>query len=158
MIIVSAMSSSRRLAVNLFVALFLCGSAISVITQRDFWPFSNYPMFAALQPPEVRVLEVVGIRAGDSEEVPLAPSRRTSIVAGARYRMTLDRLLAYGSELELHDYLQDVARRYEGARADERPTFQAVRLYRTQWRAVPDESPPVRRIGRRLLLELNLSR
>jgi hypothetical protein len=144
--------------VNLFVAVFLSGSVVSVIAQRDFWPFSHYPMFAALQPPEVQVLEVVGIRAGDSVEVPLAPSRRTSIVAGARYRMTLVRLLEHGSELELQDYLKDAARRYERARSDQKPTLQAVRLYKTQWKAVANESPPVRRIGRQLLLELTLSR
>jgi hypothetical protein len=93
-------SSRRKLAVNLSIAAFAVGSAVSLITRRELWPFSPYPMFASLQTPELVVLDVVGLSASDSEEIPLAPSRRTSILTGSRYRTALDRLVEDGDNLQ----------------------------------------------------------
>ena len=151
-------SPHRKLVVNLCVAIFLTGSAVALITQRDFWPFSHYPMFAALQGPEMEMLEVVGIAAKDAEEIPLAPSRRHSIIAGARYRVTLSRLIGNGTESDTREYLASVAREYEHARSGDKTPLEAVRLYRSRWQAVPGDDPPARRIGRQLLAELNLAR
>ena len=152
------MSPHRKLAVNLLVALFVTGSAVALVIQRDFWPFSHYPMFAALQPPELDILEVVGIDSTGAEEIPLAPSRRSSLVAGARYRAMLDRLIENGTEPEIRAYLESAARWYARARSDDTGRLRAVRLYRSRWQAVPDDEPPARRIGRQLLAEVNLGR
>ena len=151
-------SKGRKLAVNLLVAFFLTGSAVSLIRQRDFWPFSPYPMFAALQPAEMEILEVVGIASTDSNEISLAPSRRTSIVAGTRHRVTLERLIENGTEPEIRRYLANTARRYEQSQSPDKGTLRAVRLYKSRWHAVPGEHPPAQRIGRQLLAELNLGR
>jgi hypothetical protein len=148
-------SPGRRLAFNLSVAVFLGGSALSLFTQRDFWPFSPYPMFAALQPPAAEALEVVGV-GDDDGEVSLAPSRRTSIVAGTRYRTMLERLLEEASESDVRTYLVSAARQYEHAHAG--TPLRAARLYRSRWQAVPDEWPPARRRGRQLLAEVILPR
>jgi hypothetical protein len=149
--------SRRKLAVNLSIAAFAVGSAVSLITQRELWPFSPYPMFASLQTPELVVLDVVGLSAGDSEEIPLAPSRRTSILTGSRYRTALDRLVEGGSEQEIRAYLAYAARRYEAARSSRQPPLGVVRLYKSRWQAVPQERPPARRVDRTLLAELTLS-
>jgi hypothetical protein len=150
-------SPHRKLTVNLLVAFFVTGSAVSLITQRDFWPFSHYPMFAALQPPELELLEVVGVDSTNSEEISLAPSRRTSIVGGPRYRATLDLLVQNGTEPEIRASLATAARRYEHTQPDS-VALRAVRLYKSRWRATPGETPPVRRIDRQLLAELHLDR
>jgi len=114
-------------------------------------------MFAALQPPELDILEVVGIDATNSREISLAPSRRTSIVGGARYGAMLDRLVQNGTEPEIRIYLAKAARRYENEQSD-RGALRAVRLYKSRWLATPADNPPARRIGRQLLAELNLDR
>ena len=151
-------SPRRRLAVNLCAAVFLLGSAVSLIAQRELWPFSPYPMFAALQGPELTRHDVVGLSAKDSKEIPLAPSRRTSLVAGTRYREMLDRLVANGSESEIRAYLANAAAGYERARPIADPPLRSVRLYRSRWQARPHESPPARRVDRRLLAEIELGR
>jgi len=152
------MSPRRKLTVNLCVAGFILGSALSLITQRELWPFSPYPMFAALQGPEQLILEVVGVSASDSEEIQLAPSRRTAIIAGTRYREALNRLVDGGSEIEIRAYLADAARRYEHARSVQHSPLRGVRLYRSRWQAMPHEWPPARRVDRVLLSEIDLRR
>ena len=153
----AAPSPRRKLTVNLCVAGFILGSALSLITQRELWPFSPYPMFAALQGPEQLMLEVVGVSASDSQEIPLTPSRRTAIIAGTRYREVLDRLVENGSEIEILAYLEDRARRYENRSARHSP-LRGVRLYRSRWQAMPQEWPPAQRVDRVLLSEIALSR
>lgn len=115
-------------------------------------------MFAALQGPELTVLDIVGISANDSQEIALAPRRSRSIVAGTRYREAMDRLVANGSESEIRAYLANAASRYEHARPVEDPPLRAVRLYRSRWQAVEQERPPARRVDRQLLTEVELSR
>ena len=151
-------SRRRRLAVNLCVAGFVLGSAVSLITQRELWPFSPYAMFAALQGPEQLMLDVVGVSAASSEEILLAPSPRTKIIAGTRYREMLNRLVEIGSEREIRTYLADVALLYEHARPADAPRLRAVRLYKSRWQAMPDEWPPARRVEQVLLTEIDLSR
>jgi hypothetical protein len=151
------MSPHRKRVVNLAMAFFVTGSAVALIAQRDFWPFSHYPMFAALQPPELEFLEVVGVDATNTDEISLAPSRRTSIVGGTRYRTTLDLLTQHGTEAEIRAYLTQAARRYEGTQSGS-GALRAVRLYKSHWRATPAENPPARRVDRQLLAELNLDR
>jgi hypothetical protein len=146
------------LVINLCIAVFVIGSAIALIAQRDLWPFSPYPMFAALQQPELDILDVVGITANGSEEIPLAPSRRTSLVAGTRFRTLLDRLTKSGSEPELRSYLASLAQRYAADDAEDRAPLKLVRLYRTRWHTAPEQQPPAQQIDRRLLAELDLSR
>jgi hypothetical protein len=151
-------SPRRRLVVNLCVAGFVLGSAVSLITQRELWPFSPYAMFAALQGPEQLMLDVVGVSAASSEEILLAPSPRTKIIAGTRYREMLNRLVEIGSEGEIRTYLSDVAHRYEDERPADAPRLRAVRLYKSRWRAMPDEWPPARRVEQVLLTEIDSSR
>jgi hypothetical protein len=150
-------SPHRKRVINLAVAFFLTGSAVSLIAQRDFWPFSHYPMFAALQPPELEVLELVGVASTNSEEISLAPSRRSSIVAGSRYRAAWNLLIQNGTEPEIRASLATAARRYEHTQSDT-GTLRAVRLYKSRWRAVPNETPSSRRVSRQLLAEVNLDR
>ena len=151
-------SPRRRLAVNLCVAGFVLGSAVSLITQRELWPFSPYAMFAAVQGPEQLMLDVVGVSAASSEEILLAPSPRTKIIAGTRYREMLNRLVEIGSDREIRTYLADVAQRYEDDRPADAPRLRAVRLYKSRWRTMPDEWPPARRVEQVLVTEIDLSR
>jgi hypothetical protein len=144
------------LLINLCIAVFVIGSSLSLIMQRDIWPFSPYPMFAALQPPELDNLDVVGITANGSEEIALAPSRRTSIVAGTRFQTLLDRLIEGGSEPELRTYLAALAQRYEDSHSEGQARLKFVRVYKTRWHAAPEQQPPARRVDRRLLAQLDL--
>lgn len=104
------------------------------------------------------MLDVVGVSATGSEEFPLAPSPRTNIIAGTRYREMLNHLVENGSEREIRMFLADVAQRYEHSRPGVAPRLHGVRLYKSRWQTNPDEWPPARRVERVLLTEIDLSR
>ena len=139
---------------HLVIAAILLGSALSIVNQRDYWPFSHYPMFADVQGPDLSILEVVGI-SSENHEISLAPSRRTSVVGGKRFQDALALLVERQRTEELHDYLVSLARRYQRTAAA--LPLQSVRLYRARWRATPVQSPPVQRIERTLVTEIGLT-
>ena len=148
----------RTIVPNVIIAAIIAGSILAIVAQRDYWPFSHYPMFAGTQDSELVIFEVMGIPVnGQSEEVSLAPSRRTSIVAGTRYQQVLALLVDRGTAGDRRTYLTALARRYaERQRADALP-LRAVRLYRSRWQADPRQAPPVHRVDRTLLAEIELS-
>ena len=149
-------SPHRRLVPNLLIATIVLGSAVSLINQREYWPFSPYPMFADLQKPDIAIFDIVGVpAAGSDKEISLAPSRRTAIVAGRRYQDALARLVD-GDAPELHRYLTRVAHRF-AERQPAAPTLRTVRLYRSRWEAVPQQSPPALRTARELVAEIELA-
>src|SRR6185503_4281022 len=60
---VSVPSQHHSLVPNLLIATIILGSAVSLIRQREYWPFSPYSMFARLQGPEVATFDIVGVAA-----------------------------------------------------------------------------------------------
>jgi hypothetical protein len=152
---VSVPSQHHSLVPNLLIATIILGSAVSLIRQREYWPFSPYSMFARLQGPEVATFDIVGVAAaGAHEEIPLAPSRRTRILAGRRNQDALA-LLVDGDPRELYRYLTGAARRF-AEQQPTAPTLRRVRLYRSRWEARPQQSPPATRVVRELVSEIEL--
>jgi hypothetical protein len=149
----------QKFIVNLIVATIVLGSMVSLLTRREHFPFSPYAIFADIQGPQVVLIDVVGVTASDpGDEVSLAPSRKTAIVAGKRYQTALERLVEHGDEREIQRYLASAARRYDEEQRAKVPSLRAVRLYKSLWQAVPREWPPARRIDRQLLEEIELPR
>jgi hypothetical protein len=147
----------RQFIVNLMIAAIVLGSTASLITGREYFPFSPYSIFADLQGPQLVQLDVVGILASEpGGEVSLAPSRRTAIVSGKRYEAALERLVERGDEREIREYLATAARRYDDDHQRAAvSTLRTVRLYKSRWAAVPQEWPPARRVDRQLLAEID---
>lgn len=149
-------SQHQRIVPNLLIAAIILGSAASLINQREYWPFSPFAMFARLQGTEIATFDIVGVSAtGALEEISLAPSRRTVILAGRRNQDALA-LLVDGDPRELHRYLARAAHRF-AERQPTAPTLRRVRLYRSRWEAQPQQSPPATRIARELVTEIDLA-
>ena len=82
----------RRLWPNLLILGLLGCAAFEVVTGREHWPFSPYPMFAEAETPKtVSRVRVIGTDAG-GVEVPIVRSGQTPPLDPIRLRSALTKL------------------------------------------------------------------
>ena len=151
------MSKLRVLSVNVLIGVLACASLLCVALQTEYWPFSNYPMYAGLAPPSTQLYRVVGVVDGDPPvEVPLPSPNESGIFVGSRFRRGLGLLVAQSDRGALDDLLRAMARRYEERRRSDAglPTLLAVRVYKDRWETAPDEELPLRKVGHDLVAEI----
>lgn len=129
------MSKTRRLMVYAIMFVLVAGHAASVATDRDPWPFSNYPMYARAYPPHWEDLELVGVPRDDPQreivldrwDLPRPISMQVGLSA-LKYRIDA----GLREEAELEEMLEGIAGMYERRRAagliDIEP-LEAVRMY-----------------------------
>jgi hypothetical protein len=133
-------------------------SLLCIVTDREYWPFSQYEMFSylvATQPYAESAL--VGVSQDDGREFSLRPHKYLRPFDWPRQRRALERLLDRPDhDARLSQALADVARRYEQRRSrHDGPALRAVRFYRYEWHRVdPRDSASVNpdRVDRRALL------
>jgi hypothetical protein len=148
------MPTHRRIIVNVFVVVLIAGSAVSIVTGREYWPFSRYWMFAHLQGPRMTAFEVVGMTAEEpSREVPLDIRRATSSpISKARFTRGLTSFIEKEGLEAGRDLLADMLARYERNRTRKQPQLRSLHLYRTTWEVVPGSVPSYRRVEREVVL------
>jgi hypothetical protein len=127
----------RKAFVNLILAAFIIGSAYDIITDREHWPFSQYPMFAeAWESPTFVWLRVFGVTA-DGNEFPLDANRFVAPFDQSRLPKALRRIREQpDADARIHRALRDVMTRYEQLRLEsdhEGPPVVAMRLYELEW-------------------------
>lgn len=149
-------SSRRQRIVATFVTTIVVASAVSLLTQRELWPFSPYTMFAALQGPNIDVFQVVGVKT-DESEVSMTPSRFTALVSGSRYQAALELLVRNGHQHDTRMFLERAARQYARLR-DDAVELKAVRLYRSRWQAAPNQWPPMKLVSRDEIVSVDVNR
>ena len=68
------MSRARKCVVLMLLAVLVVGHARDVVTSKEHWPFSPYPMYSALQTSRtLHQMRVMGVPAsGEAREIPLA--------------------------------------------------------------------------------------
>lgn len=154
------MTALRRALVLAGLAVLVLGTVHEVVTGAEHWPFSSYPMFSRpLQPDteggSVRTvfrLRLIGVTtAGDT--IPLRSDAWLAPFQEARLRVALRQL--EDDPPRLRRALADVADRYETRRAAGRhdgPELAAIRLERHAWAVEPGAEPPVRFLGREVVL------
>ena len=82
----------RRALPNLLIVGLLGCAAFEVVTGREHWPFSPYPMFAEAETPEtVTRVRVIGTDA-DGVEVPFVSGAQTPPLDPIRLRSALTKL------------------------------------------------------------------
>lgn len=129
----------RRLAVvNTFVGFVLAASLWCIYRNEEYWPFSQYSMYAGLQEPRAEVFELRGIGSmGEfalSEEhiAPFDPGRLELAFIRLRTRPGGDALVSTA----LHDCLDRYERNRLARRHDGPPLF-GLRAYDTLWALEP---------------------
>ena len=148
------MCASRMALAVVLIACLGAGSLYDIVTGREHWPFSPYPMFAAIdQNRTLSVLRLVGVTAEDTpREIPLLDSRLIAPFDQCRLSTALSRTYFSARRPLIHEMLRDSLERYDALRIageHDQPPLGAVRLYEMRWTldpagrnvATPDERP-----------------
>jgi glycosyltransferase involved in cell wall biosynthesis len=147
------MSAGRIAAVHAVLAVLIGGSAYDIVSGREHWPLSPYPMFSSVERnTDLRLLLLRGVT---DEAVPREIALRDASVIGpfdqCRIITALSRVKSAGDSERLHAMLGGTLARYDAQRSagvNEGPPLKAIRLYDAVWtlradaanRETPDEA------------------
>jgi glycosyltransferase involved in cell wall biosynthesis len=160
---VGSMSASRLAVAAAVIAGTAAGSLYDIGTDQEHWPFSQYPMFSAVE--RDAILEsprVFGVTLGpDGTEIPLLDGNlirpfdqcRLSTAFARTYNNPARRAL-------VASMLRDALERYERLRAageHQGPPLAAVRLYAVTWTLDPRARNVTDPDQKRLLAEVRLA-
>lgn len=132
----------RVLLVYGVIALITVGSLFDIVTGREHWPFSPYPMYATVaRKRSLTVLRLYGVtKAAPAREIPLVAFRYIQPFNSARLEGALRTIMARRGRRPLQAALLDCLQRYEKLRKAGRhdgPPLQAIRLCRVYWKLDP---------------------
>ncbi len=143
----------RLALVHLGLFVILAGSLFDIVTGREHWPFSPYPMFSSIEmePVEEKVrlygVPLAESNRGDaaaSTEFPLLDAAALQPFDQARLNIGLRKLQRRaggdGGDADLRVAMSEVLSRYEALRQagqHDGPPLRAVRLYELSWTLDP---------------------
>jgi hypothetical protein len=145
----------RRVLINALVISVICGSLYDIVTDREHWPFSQYPMFSGVwKSPTFSWLRLFGVTP-DGREFALDANRYVEPFDQSRLPKALKRMTEMpDADARLRTALPDLLARYEELRkadAHEGPPLAAMRLYELEW-TIDRHAANVDRPDRRRLL------
>jgi glycosyltransferase involved in cell wall biosynthesis len=148
---------SRLALVHVLLAVLLGASAYDIITGREHWPISPYPMFSSVE----RQATLDGVRLfgvtdeAPPREIPLLDRSMIAPFDQTRLSTAMARAIADpGRRPLVDDMLRDCLLRYQRLRAlgtNAGPSLRAIRLYDVHW-TLDSEAANVDSPDRRLLL------
>jgi hypothetical protein len=150
------MSRRRLIAAHGLIGVLLAGHAWCLIMDREYWPFSQYPLYATLaRPGAFDYLMLFGVPSGGQPEFAITQKKYIQPFDWVRLNRAFARLEARpDDETQLAAGLQDCWARYDRLRDAGRhrgPALDAIRLYRYAWdhldpRTSEADAQPDRRI------------
>lgn len=136
------MTRWRMAVVQLGLFVIVGGSLFDVVTQREHWPFSPYPMYSKIElDSSTTKYYVYGVPAAGSghraDEISLQSFAYTAPLSTIRLGSGLSKLQWRNNRDELlQRTLRDLLARYERLRLAGRhpgPPLQSIRLYQEEW-------------------------
>lgn len=129
------MSRSRKIVVYTLLAILLVGHLFDALTNREHWPFSNYPMYANVAQQTMAFYELDGVIDG-----PNGSSKEVAIdwhwMPGLPLYKLVDRLSRLSDDPKvLKQVMDDYLATYNTMRRvglNNGPPLQAIRLYRVE--------------------------
>jgi hypothetical protein len=121
------------------IMMIIGGSLYCIATDREYWPFSQYPMFAGLREGGPKsILRLYAITEGEFiTEIPLESNKYIQPFDRSRITAALRRICGREDHKRLLTAaLSDCLQRYEALRRVGRhsgPPIQGIRLYRLEW-------------------------
>jgi len=135
------MTLKRQVLAHLLIFGIVAGSSYDILTRQEHWPFSDYPMFAAIhRSADLEWPRLFGVTA-DGSEVALVsreylwPLDQSRLPIGLRHIYAIER-----NPQRLHAALEDCLERYERrriARQHDGPALRGIRLYVVAWDIQP---------------------
>ena len=154
------MTFKRQVFAHLLIFGVIVGSAYDILTRQEHWPFSDYPMFAAIH--RGTVLEwprLFGVTA-DGSEVALVSHEYLWPLDQSRLPIGLRHIHATERDTErIHAALEDCLERYERRRIagqHDGPVLRGIRLYVVAWDIQPYARNLDRPRSRQLIGEASL--
>jgi hypothetical protein len=152
------MSLRRRAFLNLVFAGLILGSLYHIVRDQEHWPFSQYPMFAAVwRAPTFTWLRLFGVTSA-GQEFPLDANQYIQPFDQSRLPKAFRRILnAPHRASRLQEALVDCLVRYdELARtgAHDGPSLTGLRLYELEWVIDPAAANLDRPERRQLIAEV----
>jgi hypothetical protein len=156
----SGMSRRQVIAASLIVLALAGLQLFDILFQREDWPFSSYPMYAARQGDHIAWLRVYGV--AHSGELALIPELylRPLDTARLNYSFSREILSREDRAAATERALRSLYGLYEGgrrARDHEGPAVHTLRLYQERWRILPSLVNRSAPDERRLLFELRVA-
>ena len=137
-------SGGRSILLSTVSLLIVIGSLFSIIFDKEYWPFSPYPMFSDIrrEASSVSTLQLYGVTQGEPhDEILISMDRKPyikpfqgSVFMTALKRMESEHNPKKSSRL-LNEGLLDTLKRYEKHRLagdHDGPPLQGLRLYRVK--------------------------
>ena len=150
------LSLSRMALVWLLMVVLIGGSLYDIVTNREHWPLSQYPMFSTVDlAPTVEALRLFGVTQEQvPREIPLLDNELIKPFDQRRLSSALESTYNNPARRPLTELLlRDVLLRYERRRVNGEhrgPPLQAVRAYQMTWaldsQARNLDSPVVKRL------------
>lgn len=150
----------RSGAIGGLFAVLLVGQAWAVVAGREFWPFSNYPMYAHGQGSSVTAIQVDGVLA-DGTRYPVSIRRQLTPFDPSRILGFLKRIGkgSRGSERRV-EATRALLQLYEKHRVSGRhdgPPLEQMEVFEASWRIAPFAANLAQPKRRRLLASTRVS-
>jgi hypothetical protein len=136
------MTTRRALLANAVIVLLVIGSLFTIVFDKEYWPFSQYPMYSELhQKDELSRLQLYGVTKEEPhDEIPMR-DEYLSPLSPSRVLTAFRRLNSTGNSTEkrqesVNRALLDSLEFYEKRRQAEwhdGPALQGIRLYEVRW-------------------------
>lgn len=137
---------TRRRLILLGLLGFVALSAFHALTGREHWPFSPYAMYSTIKSPEGAVkLVLVAVEPNGREDRllssrALAPLNRVKVDSTLARARRADEAAGRGAEASPGSRLRDTFADLCTVLALRHPGAAGFRLYRAEWRLLPDAS------------------
>lgn len=140
------MSKQRILVLHGVIALLIIASLYVIVSDREYWPFSQYPMYSMLVKPKdsLEGLRLFGVTQEEPHhEIPVRDYQYLQPFARGRMYLALEWIYIKSArnpekrQQMLNEALLDSLKRYEELRLAGRhdgPPLQGMRLYGVHWR------------------------
>ncbi len=153
--------SRRRVAlVHGLILAMVAGSAFCIVTDTEYWPFSQYPMYSNIERPgPFWFLTLWGVPAdGGKPEISITDDEYIMPFDWVRLNRAFARLEEMpGHQEKMEAALRDCWARYDRLRASGRhhsPPLQGIRLYRYSWNNVDPSAKLTQPDHRELIAEV----
>ena len=143
------MSEQRILLLHVVIGLLVAGSLYVIVTDQEYWPFSQYPMYSILigQKDSLEALRLYGVTQEEPpQEIPLRDYQYLQPFARSRLHSALKWIYIKSQrdpekrQQMLNEALLDCLKRYEELRLAGRhdgPPLRGIRLYGVRWKLDP---------------------
>lgn len=122
----------KKIGPSFLIALILGGSLFAFVTDKNYWPFSPYPMYSKrTHPSQISWVRLYAIYEGSGEEVMITENQDTFPMSNVTFSWISVRLIWAKDKPRIHQLLNSILDIHNKKFPDRR--IQELRLYWGEW-------------------------